>query len=382
MLKPCKTLNEFVEKYDKDLERILCKSFKKFFDIDLLDEVKNDVYTHLLEKKFFDTYDAERAQFSTYLYTYLFHFLKARKNKETKEPCTDAEWVDKPMYEDSNVTMIEVTDFKPSEDTLSHLTREDLDKKIQSILSSRLKKLEVHNPYELGSLEYLGWSIFESRNTVEQIEEYVSGFAHVQGNPYHQKKDSVKYDIWQKFSGGAKYILITEDNALWENVPGVKKHAPNVPNMNKRERTVYSFIADHKGQSIVEIISALGMKPRELERIIHKLETEGLIQCIVLKTGKRHFYIAHKKPFYTFDKAKNLSWHLIHYFTESHPEFFEFDSGCYFLNTKSNVTYRLYQMILNGKTNKEISNTYRVNSAALENTRNLIIRDIKKLMST
>jgi len=382
MLRPCKTLNEFVEKYDKDLERILCKSFKNYIDIDELDEVKNEVYTHLLEKNFFQTYDPVRAQFSTYLYTYLFKFLKGRKTKDVKEPVTAAEWIDKPMYEDSNVTMIEVTDFQQGkDDVLTKIGREDLDEKIQEILSSRLKKLEVHNPYDIGSLEYLGWTIFETRCTLEEIEEYVSGFVHLIDNPYHSKKDSVKYEIWQKFSGGAKWIHVTEDNKLWSNVAGVNLYNPTLKALNKRERAVFNFVRENKDPSIVEIISGLGFKPRELERIIQKLESSGLVQCIVPKKGKRHFFCTHLKPYYSFDKAKNLAWHLIYYFKENHPEFFEFDSGYYFLNTKSNVTYRLYQMILNGKTNKEISSTYRVNSAALENTRNLIIRDIKKLMS-
>lgn len=381
MLKPCKTLNEFVEKYDKDLERILCGSFKNFINIDDLNEIKNAVYEHLLEKKFFQTYDPTRAQFSTYLYTYLFKFLKGRKTKETKEPTTNAEWLDKPMYEDSNVTMIEVTDLKPeAEDVLSKLAQTNLDQEIRKELAQRFKKLEVHNPYLTGSVEAVAWDIFETRCSVEQLEEYVSWWSQQIKNPYHPKKDSVKHAIWEKFSGGAKWIFVTDENSLWENVPGITKYIPNPKVMTKREKTVYNFIKENKDQSIVEIMSGLGFKPREVERILKKLEACGLIQCIVTRKGKRHFFCTHSKPFYTFDKAKNLAWHLIHYFKENHPEFFEFDSGEYFLNTKSNVTYRLYQMILNGKTNKEITNTYRVNSAALQNTRNLIFKDIKNVI--
>lgn len=383
MLKPCKTLDEFVLKYDKDLERILCKSFKNYINIDDLQEVKNDVYIHLLEKNFFETYDPTKAQFSTYLYAYLFKFLKSKRVREDKEVTKYALSTDMPTFQDSNVTILDLHDFNPKFTPIDNLEFEDLEKKIKELLSRKLKNLKIHNPYKTGTIESFAWNCLLTPKTAEELEAEVAAKLQIyEKNPYHAKKDSVKHQIWESFKN-LKQIAVTSENILWENVPGVKKMELDFSKFTWAESEIFNFIAENR-PSFFEIGQGLpGLDPDVIEIVLLNLERHGFVSEAVKGKGKKAntYYQPRFRPYFTFDRVKNLTWHLLFYFKERHPELFEFNDGYYSLNTTSNVTFKLFQMIQNGKTKKEIANTYRVNNNFLSHTKDVILRDLKKLVT-
>lgn len=379
-LKPCKTLEEFIVKYDKDLERILCKSFKNYINVDNLEEIKSEIYVHLLEKKFFDTYDASRAQFSTYLYTYLFKFLKARKTKADKEVVNGALSIDAPIYHDSNVTILDSKDFQADKmNVVDMFEVQDFEEKIKTSLEKRLKNLKIYNPYKPGSLEYIGWQILESPRSMEEIESFLERLIDVT-NPYHAKKESVKYSIWETFSKATSEV-ITDENLLWSNVAGVKAHELNFSALNGKEFEIFNYVKSKK-PSYIELLCGLEQPNSEIESSFCKLERIGFVEGFERPRKRYYVYRHHSESYYTFNSVKNVAWHLVYFFKEHHPELFEFDSGYYHLNTKSNVAFKMFKMMLNGKTNKLIATTYRVNNSILNQTKNTILKDIKRLMET
>lgn len=383
MLKPCKTLDEFVLKYDKDLERILCRSFKNYIKIDELPEVKNEVYAHLLEKKFFETYDPSKAQFSTYLYTYLFKFLKGRKVKEDKEVTSHALSLDVPLFEDSGATLLDIKDFQPEIFTASDkLEIVDTDLKIRESLESKKKNLRIHNPYQVGTVYAALWRFFETPRSLEELTAFINEKkVAFQTNPYHPKKDSVKHNIWEIFK--KKFLIETEEeNALWENVPGVKKRILDFSKMSYEASDIFNFIANCK-PTLFECMTVLEYEPEFLESILSELEEQGFVRRAVLPNRKHKPYVyqTNFQSYFVFDQVENLAWFIIAYFQENHPELFEMVDGKYHLNTQSDVTYKLFRMMLNGKTNKQIAKTYQVNNASLNQTKNFILKDIKQLMT-
>lgn len=379
MLKPCKTLGEFVKKYDKDLERILCKSFRKYINIEELPEIKNDVYAHLLEKRFFDTYDPSKAQFSTYLYTYLFKFLKSKKVKNDKDPTTNAMCIDAPVFEDSTASILDVTDFSPDVRLASDLIMdEQIEKKIKEIVKDK-HRFEVRNPHKEGTLEHIAWEILAEPRTVEEIEAFVlDNYTCDYENPYHHKKDDVKHLVWNSFwKEWQTRVPICEETQLWINIPGVRRVIINPESLINKELELYKMIREGKNTTYMEIISN-GFDDSTLHSLLHKGYVEEIEHNFRRK--KQHVYVSVTESYFSFNFAKNLAWHMIHLMKEEHPEFVEFDGGFYHLNTKTDVTYKVLQMILNGKTKKKIANTLNISTGALNDARESMLRDIRKIM--
>lgn len=379
MLKPCKTLGEFVQKYDKDLERILCKSFRKYINIEDLPEVKNDVYAHLLEKKFFDTYDPTKAQFSTYLYTYLFKFLKSKKVKNDKDPTTYAMCIDAPIYEDSDATLMDIKNFTPDVPLASDiLSNAQIDGKIREIVKDK-HRFEVHNPHKVGTIEYRAWELLVTPRTIEEIEDFISeNYSNASENPYHAKKDDVKHIAWNSFwKEWQTRVPICEETHLWVNIPGVRKVTLDLNTLPETERTLYEMIRDGKNVTYMEIVSQ-GFD----SSVLYSLQHKGYIEEVeyTFRRKKQYYYSAIKDSYLSFNFVKNLAWHMIHLMKEEHPEFVEFNGGFYHLNTKTDVTYKVLQMILNGKTKKKIATTLNISTGALNEARESMLRDIRKLL--
>jgi hypothetical protein len=381
MLRPCKTLDEFVQKYDKDLERILCRSFKNYIKVEELPEIKNDVYAHLLEKKFFETYDSTKAQFSTYLYTYLFKFLKGKKVKEDKELVTHALSLDVPMFEDSGTTILDIKDFNSDFTFSDKLEILDVDEKIKEHLEHKKKNLKIHNPYKKGTIYSALWEFFETPRSTKEICNFIEDKkVAFQSNPYHPKKDQIKYDIWEKFKKGS--IETSENNNLWENVAGVKKRILDFSKLSYEASDVFNFISNCQ-PTLMECKTVLDYSSEKIDEILTELESNGFVHRVVMryKKGKPYVYQTNFKSHLVFDQIENLTWFIISYFQENHSELFEMVEGKYFLNTQSDVTYKLFRMMLNGKTNKEIAKTYQVNNSSLNQTKDFILKDIKKLVT-
>jgi len=380
MLRPCKTLDEFVLKYDKDLERILCRSFKNYIKIEDLPEIKNDVYAHLLEKKFFETYDSTKAQFSTYLYTYLFKFLKGKKVKEDKELVNHALSLDMPMFEDSGTTILDIKDFSSDYSFSDKLEILDVDIKIKEHLENKKKNLKIYNPYKNGTIYHALWEFFQNPKSIKEICSFIEDKkVAFQSNPYHAKKDQIKYEIWEKFKKGL--VETSDENVLWENVAGVKKRTLDFSKLSYEASDIFNFISNCH-PTLMECKTVLDYTSEKIDELLTELEDKGFVHRVVLrnKKSKPYVYQTNYKSHLIFDQVENLAWFIISYFQENHSEIFEMIDGKYFLNTQSDVTYRLFRMMLNGKTNKEIARTYQVNNSSLNQTKDFILKDIKKLV--
>lgn len=85
-MQPCKDITEFIEKNDRDVDRILSSGrFRHYYREGELGDAKNDLYLHLIEKKFFETFNPELSQISTYFFTFAFRFFRTRsRNKKVK----------------------------------------------------------------------------------------------------------------------------------------------------------------------------------------------------------------------------------------------------------------------------------------------------------
>jgi hypothetical protein len=381
MLKPCKTLEEFVRKYDKDMERILCKSFRKYINLDELPEVKNDVYAHLLEKNFFNTYDPTKAQFSTYLYTYLFKFLKSKKVKNDKDPTTYAACIDTPLFDDSSATLIDLKDFAPDAPTVyDSLIDEELESRIRKLMKNK-HRFEIKNPYAEGTLEHRAWDFLLEPKTIEQIEEYVvSHFSSGHENPYHPKKDEVKHIAWNSFwKNWQTKVPICLETQHWSNIAGVRKVVINPKTLPEKENTLYRFLLQKRKKPLgyMDIISN-GFDDLDLYGLIRKGYVEE--KTINFRRKREYVYEAVTESHLSFNYARNLAWHMIHLMKEEHPEFMEFHGGCYHLNTKTDVTYRVLQMILNGKTKKQITSTLNISTPAFNEAKESMFKDIRKLI--
>lgn len=381
MLKPCKTLEEFVRKYDKDMERILCKSFRKYINLDELPEVKNDVYAHLLEKNFFTTYDPSKAQFSTYLYTYLFKFLKSKKVKNDKDPTTYAACIDTPIFDDSSASMMDLNDFSPDTPTVyDTLIDEELQLRIRKLMKNK-HRFEVRNPYEEGTLRHKAWAFLSEPRTIEEVEDYVSfHFSSSYDNPYHPKKDEIKHIAWNSFwKDWQTQVPICSETQYWGNIAGVRKVIIDVASLSKKERELYQFLLQKRKKSLMymDIISN-GFEDACLYELLRKGYVEEKVQNF--RRNKEYVYVAVSDSYLSFNHAKNIAWHMIHLMKEEHPEFMEFTGGLYHLNTKTDVTYRVLQMILNGKTKKQITHTLNISTPALNEAKESMFKDIRKLI--
>jgi hypothetical protein len=379
MLKPCKSLEEFVKKYDKDLERILCKSFRKYINIEELPEVKNDVYAHLLEKKFFDTYDPTKAQFSTYLYTYLFKFLKSKKVKNDKDPTTHAMCIDAPVFEDSTATLMDIKDFTPDAQLPSDvLIDEQIERKIRETVKDK-HRFEVHNPYKYGTLEHRAWELLSEPRTIAEIEDFISrNYSADYENPYHSKKEDVKHVVWNSFwKEWQTRVPICGETQFWVNVPGVKKVSISIESLTEREFALYQTILSNKNMNYMELLSQ-GFD----DSLLHSLIQKGYVEEVVrnFRRKKQCVYVAVTESYLSFNFVKNLAWHMINLMRDEHPEFVESNGGFYHLNTKTDVTYKVLQMILNGKTKKKIASTLNISTGALNEARESMLRDIRKIM--
>jgi len=378
MLKPCKTLEEFVKKYDKDLERILCKSFRKYINIEDLPEVKNDVYAHLLEKKFFDTYDPSKAKFSTYLYTYLFKFLKSKKVKNDKDPTTYAMCIDTPMFDDSDASLIEIKDFTSDDQKPTDAFCDvQLDDKIRDLVKDKFV-FKVSNPHKLGTLEHQAWVLLSEPRTIDDVERYVSQhFSFSMENPYHAKKEDIKHIVWNSFwKNWQTKLPICSETTNWANVAGVRKVTIETKSLTKDELNLYNFLKQEK-PSYMEMISQ-GFS----HQVINSLLEKGYIEEIIHQERRKNnqYYIAITKSYLSFNFARNLAWYMIHLMREQHPEFIEFDRGTYYLNTKSDINYKVLQMLLNGKTKKQITTTLNISSGVLNEARDSMLKDIRKII--
>lgn len=381
MLKPCKTLEEFVRKYDKDMERILCKSFRKYINLDELPEVKNDVYAHLLEKNFFTTYDPTKAQFSTYLYTYLFKFLKSKKVKNDKDPTTYAVCIDTPLFDDSSATLIDLKDFSPDTPTVYEtLIDEELQSRIRKIMRNK-HRFEIRNPHSDGSLQHKAWDFLSEPRTIEQIEEFVaSHFSNGYDNPYHPKKDEVKHIAWNSFwKDWQTKIPLCSETQYWSNIAGVRKIVIDLKTLSTKEKELYDFLSQKRKKPLgyMDILSS-GFEDLTLFSLLQKGYVEEKVKNF--RRNREYVYEVVSKSHLCFNYAKNLAWHMIHLMKEEHPEFMEFNGGRYHLNTKTDVTYRVLQMILNGKTKKQITNTLNISTPALNEAKESMFRDIRKLI--
>jgi hypothetical protein len=379
MLKPCKTLEEFVKKYDKDLERILCKSFRKYINIEDLPEIKNDVYAHLLEKKFFQTYDPSKAKFSTYLYTYLFKFLKSKKVKNDKDPTTYAMCIDTPLFEDSDTSLIEIRDFTSDDQQPTDIFCEiQLDNKIRALVKDK-HAFQINNPYRHGTLEYQAWSLLLEPKTIDDMEDYVAkNFNFAMENPYHSKKEDIKHIIWNSFwKNWQTKVPICSETLNWSNVAGVRKVIIDPKNLPADEFKLYTTILTSKNISYMELM-AQGFGIETLNSLFKKGYVEEIIHNDRRKNN--HFYVAITCSYFSFNFARNIAWYMIHLMREHHPELIEFDKGLYYLNTKSDINYKVLQMILNGKTKKQITNTLNISSGALNEARDSMLRDIRKII--
>lgn len=371
MLKPCKTLEEFVRYNDKDLEKILAGSFKNYINLENLPEVKNDVYIHLVEKNFFTSYDPEKSAFSTYLYTYLKYYLKDQRKKEARKPDYNAPSIDQKVYQDGNVTLMDVQDFKSNDrKRITDFESSDLDIEIQNLLDKR-KKLKIYNPYQRDSLYGAAWDFLETPRTFEELKLFVFESDFLYKNPYDPKKDSIKHQIWEQFK--KKTIAeITEENELWAHVGGVKSHQLSMSDMAPLEKRVFTDVKELIPCTYFETLLQL----KDLKRrwaALHRLYDKGFLDGDLEVT-------TNTKPFYRFQRVENMVWHLIMYFQEKHPELMGFDNEKYHLDTQSNPTFKFFRMVLNGKTNKEIASTYRVNTNTFLSTKRAILKDVKRLI--
>jgi hypothetical protein len=379
MLKPCKTLDEFVRKYDKDLERILCKSFRKYINIEDLPEVKNDVYAHLLEKKFFQTYDPSKAKFSTYLYTYLFKFLKSKKVKNDKDPTTYATCIDAPIFDDSDASLIDVKDFSNSDQTHSDVFSDlQLEYKIKELFKNK-NSFCVNNPYSVGTLEHHAWNFLLEPRKIEDVEAYVSShFSNDLENPYHPKKDEIKHIVWNSFwKKWQIHVPVSVETQNWINVAGVRKVIIDLKLLSEEERKIYDLVHHTKNTTYMEIVSQ-GFNAKVLNDLIEK----GYLLEVIRekKKGNYSYFSVAKNSYLSFNHARNIAWYMVHLMRENHPEFIEFSNGRYHLNTKSDVTYKVLQMILNGKTKKQITTTLSISSAVLNEARESMFKDIRKII--
>lgn len=376
MLKPVKTLDEFVLKYDKDLERILCKSFKKWFNIDELDEVKNDVYVHLLDKKFFEKYDANIAQFSTYLYTYLRFFLKSRKGKEDKELVNSADSLNAAVFDEGGATLLDVKDFNhrvlnPSEE----IQVKDLNKEIQRLMGTKIKNVSVSNPYKDKSVMHAFWDFMQKPRTLKEIENFTAQNAEmIKTNPYDAKKDEIKHKIYRFFKN-KEYCSITENNILWVNVPGVYKASAD--DLDADHRKVLLFI-EEKNPTKKEFGESKSYKAE----ILNNLMELGLVSRKKSPTRKHKpfVFIKNNKSILHFNRTKNLAWYLINTIKDMYPELLIFEDGRYCINAQENAAWKIYQMMVNGKSNKHISNTYKIKNSVLSSTKRFVLNDIKKMI--
>jgi len=379
MLKPVKTLNEFVLKYDKDLERILCKSFKKWFNIEDLDEVKNDVYVHLLDKNFFEKYDANIAQFSTYLYTYLRYFLKSRKVKEDKELVNAAESLNAPVFDEGGATLLDVKDFNHKSLNPSEFVQiNDMNKEIQRLMGTKIKNVSVTNPYEEESILYFFWDYMQKPRTLREIENFVQlNIDSIKTNPYDAKKDDVKHKIYSYFKN-KKYCYVTENNNLWLNVPGVSK--PDLEDLDSSHKKVFQFI-EAKTPTLKEF-SGLKMNGKKKIEILNNLIELGIVlkKKDATRRYKPYIFTKNNKSILHFNRTKNIAWYLINTIKDMYPELLIFENGRYCINAQENAAYKIYQMMVNGKSNKHIANTYKIKNSVLSSTKRFVLNDIKKMI--
>lgn len=371
MLKPVKTLDEFVLKYDKDLERILCKSFKKWFNIDDLEEVKNDVYCHLLDKKFFETYDSNIAQFSTYLYTYLRFFLKSRKGKEDKNIINDAESLSNKVFEEGDSTLLDIKDFNHKNlSPLENMEVKDINKEIEKLMTKKIKNFTVINPFKQNSILNIFWEFMQTSRTLKEIENFVDkNIKHLNKNPYNKKKDEIKYKIFSYFKN-KKFSYLTEETNLWINVPGIVKF----DHKNYRDQKVLNFIEENPTKK--DFLNKYDVK------VLNELINFGIVKLKkdTSKRGSPYVIIKNNKPILHFNKTKNLAWYLINTVKDMYPELLIFENNKYTINAKENAAYKIYQMMINGKSNKHILNTYKIKNSVLSSTKRFVLNDIKKMI--
>ena len=368
-MKPCATLDEFVQLYDKDMERILASwTFRKYVSLELIPDLKTECYIHLVDKKFFLTYDPTKGAFSTYLYSFLWKFLKSEKAKRDREVTKDALSIDQKIYQEGNVTLLDVVDFKTNNrSAVEGFENDDFNRELMGVLSKKLKKLKIYNPYSEKSMEGNAWAFLETPRTFSEMKDFceVSDFGY--WNPYESKKERIKHQIWEVFRNHS-LVEITPENKFWAHVGGVKMCTP-LP-LTPSEKKVLSEVKKMLPCSYFEIllqIKSLNKKQKSLNALFDKGYLDG-----------DDIVISNAKPFYRFNRLENMAWHLILYFQEKHSELLEFDFGKYNLNT-TNPTFKLLRMILNGKTNKEIAKTYKVNASTFLKAKRSILKDVKRL---
>jgi hypothetical protein len=168
---------------------------------------------------------------------------------------------------------------------------------------------------------------------------------------------------------------VTENNNMWVNVAGVFK--ADINNLDSSYRKVFQFI-EEKNPTIKEFNESKTNRKEILNNLIelgHVLKKKDSS-----RKHKPYVFTKNNKPILHFNRTKNLAWYLINTIKDMYPELLIFENGRYCINAQENAAWKIYQMMVNGKSNKHISNTYKIKNSVLSSTKRFVLNDIKKMI--